>query len=149
MFGKASEWNSRSKSILTENKKLFVKNNIYIHTYIYLTFFTSGYFRTIKSRWNLTIVSKKFLDVEKKNQQKSFQLLFDVMEFFSSPEINYSNHSIKISANFSLKTRKYSRKSSVVDFADNLSKCDSQKKKSEKLVEMYLVLVKNCMSGSE
>ena len=84
------------------------------------------------------------IDVEKKNQQKSFQLLFDVMEFFSSPEINYSNHSIKISANFSFFASEWSRTTSVLDFADNLSKCDSQKKKSEKLVEMYVVFVKNC-----
>ena len=50
------------------------------------------------------------IDVEKKNQQKSFQLLFDVMEFFSSPEINYSNHSIKISATFSSRLCRVSKK---------------------------------------
>ena len=42
-----------------------------------------------------------WIDVEKKNQQKSFQPFFDVMDFFSSPEINYLSRSVKISATFS------------------------------------------------
>ena len=89
-----------------------------------------------------------WIDVEKKNQQKSFQLLFDVMEFFSSPEINYSNHSIKISANFSSFAKVSIFFTSVVAFDFCLSKCDSQQNFFCKTCRNVLVLIKNCVSGS-